>query len=601
MNVLPSVARWQRIRREARGGEGGPGPIRLSTGLFAGLVLPLLLASGGAGIAQTIDTNLWVTDHPVYAIVRDGGTIYTGGVFTQVHPHPTQVNPTGAGGQPRNRIAALDAATGTATAWNPNANGGVYALAVSGNTVYVGGDFTEIGGQARKGIAALDATTGAATAWNPDADGTVYSLAVSGGTVYVAGSFTRMGGQARNNIAALDATTGAATAWDPNAQNSSTIYVQALALSGGTVYAGGEFNSIGGQPRNNIAALDMATGAATAWDPNANSTILTLAVGEGTVYVGGSFDFIGGQTRGRIAALDSVTGAATAWNPLANDNVFTLAVDGGTVYAGGWFDGIGGQRRSLIAALDAATGAATDWDPNAMYGVIPHRYGTVGALAVSAGTVYAGGDFTIIGGETQPNFASITADARTATLLVQFEAATTAEGIELRWSFGDASPITTVTLERSLDNVGPWLSIAPESHDESGVTVAMDLSAGDSREYFYRLVVHTTDGGQMVFGPVSASYRESSLKSDLAPLLPNPSSGRGQAQYSVARAGRVRLELLDISGRVMETLSDRIQGQGRYTLMWDSAGPHGRLLPGLYLVRLLAPDLMTTRKVALIR
>jgi hypothetical protein len=60
------------------------------------------------------------------------------------------------GGQARNRIAALDAA-GNAMDWNPNASDTVYALAVSGSTVYAGGQFTQIGGQARPYFAAFGA------------------------------------------------------------------------------------------------------------------------------------------------------------------------------------------------------------------------------------------------------------------------------------------------------------------------------------------------------------------------------------------------------------------------------------------------------------
>ncbi|MFO1372338.1 MAG: PQQ-binding-like beta-propeller repeat protein [Candidatus Competibacteraceae bacterium] len=63
--------------------------------------------------------------------------------------------------------------------------GWVYALVVSGNTVYVGGEFDSIGGQARNHLAALDANTGAATAWNPSPDGyRVSTLAIAGNTVY---------------------------------------------------------------------------------------------------------------------------------------------------------------------------------------------------------------------------------------------------------------------------------------------------------------------------------------------------------------------------------------------------------------------------------
>jgi hypothetical protein len=111
----------------------------------------------------------------VTAAIPDGaGGWFIGGTFTQV------------GGQARERLARLNA-DGTLHPWNPNANGTVLALAVSGSTVYAGGAFTSIGGQTRNGIAALDASTGVATAWDPNANGTVYSLAVSGSTVYTGG------------------------------------------------------------------------------------------------------------------------------------------------------------------------------------------------------------------------------------------------------------------------------------------------------------------------------------------------------------------------------------------------------------------------------
>ena len=80
-----------------------------------------------------------------------------------------------------------------------------------------------------------------------------------------------IGGQNRNRIAKLSSTgTGAADpTWNPGANNS----VHALAVSGGDVYAGGDFTSIGGQSRNRIAKLSSTgTGAADpSWNPDANS------------------------------------------------------------------------------------------------------------------------------------------------------------------------------------------------------------------------------------------------------------------------------------------------------------------------------------------
>jgi hypothetical protein len=306
----------------------------------------------------------------------------------------------------------------------------VYALAGSGSTIYAGGSFTNIGGQPRNRLAALDTSTGLATTWDPNASNMVTALVASDSTIYAGGFFTTIGGLTRNHIAAWNIATGTLIAWDPNAND----WVHALAVappisgvSGGTVYVGGSFTSIGGQPRNRIAALDASTGTATAWDPNANNNVNTLAIAPpipgisgSTVYIGGGFTTInGGTTRNRIAALDASTGTATVWNPNADSNVDALAVappisgvSGSTVYAGGVFDSIGGQTREGIAALDAGTGTATAWNPNAGYGVIT----LVVVPPISGGssrTIYAGGTFTTIAGRPNSYLAALRDGAAT--------------------------------------------------------------------------------------------------------------------------------------------------------------------------------------------
>ena len=112
-------------------------------------------------------------------------------------------------GQTRNYIARLDATTGLADSFNPTANSSVFSIAVQPDgKILVGGIFNganSIGGQTRNRIARLDATTGLADSFNPNANSNVYSIAVQAdGKILAGGFFTSIGGQPRNRIARLD-------------------------------------------------------------------------------------------------------------------------------------------------------------------------------------------------------------------------------------------------------------------------------------------------------------------------------------------------------------------------------------------------------------
>ena len=338
----------------------------------------------------------------VRALAISGSTLYAGGGFQSI------------GGQLRRYLAALDTGTGLATAWDPSPSNGAYVIALSDTTVYVGGDFNTIGGQTRPFLAALGKVSGLASAWSPNPNNGVRAIVVNAGTLYVGGTFFSIGGQSRNAIAEISTTTGLATAWNPNAAGISIVTVHSLAVSGGTVFAGGDFTSIGGQARRGVAALSATTGLATAWNPNPGSTPLlvagpvvkTLAIQGGNLFVGGAFTTIGAVTRNHIASIVVSSGVVTPWNPNANISVHALAASGGLIYAGGRFTTIGGQIRSGLAALNAA-GSATPWDPQ------PDA--PVHAIALSGATVFAGGEFSFIGGALRNRIAALDAASGLAT------------------------------------------------------------------------------------------------------------------------------------------------------------------------------------------
>ncbi|RZK47823.1 MAG: hypothetical protein EOO59_17340, partial [Hymenobacter sp.] len=165
----------------------------------------------------------------------------------------------GKGGQPVLRTAATgwNALSGTAGQQN-GVDGPVFALAVSGTSVYVGGSFASAGGVAASNVARWDGSTWSALG-TPAANGVdnvVLALAVSGPNVYVGGQFASAGGVAASNVACWNGTAWAALGTP--AANGTDDAVNALAVSGPSVYVGGAFTTAGTLPAQHLARWDGA-------------------------------------------------------------------------------------------------------------------------------------------------------------------------------------------------------------------------------------------------------------------------------------------------------------------------------------------------------
>jgi hypothetical protein len=171
--------------------------------------------------------------------------------------------------------AAADTAQSAVVSANPVdftphvLDGTVWALAVVGDTVVVGGSFTRVQDSARKvtyarkNIFAYGLRDGAVRSFAPAVDAAVYSLTPGASdTVYLGGGFKTVNGAAQRGLARVAVSNGARIAgfgarihWGD---------VRALATRGGKLYAGGTFSAISGVTRVGLARMDAGTGAVDA-------------------------------------------------------------------------------------------------------------------------------------------------------------------------------------------------------------------------------------------------------------------------------------------------------------------------------------------------
>jgi hypothetical protein len=284
-------------------------------------------------------------DARVYALTSLGSTVYLGGEFGGVQ-----------GGTSPNYAAAFTTSGALVAGWDPDPDSDVYALTALGSTVYVGGEFEYVlnssaSSVARNGLAAFTATGTLVSGWDPALDNPgVYGLAASGSTIYVGGDFAQAGAATRLNAAAVGVD-GALQAWapDPNGR----VNAVAADTGAGMTYLAGSFRSVNGAIARSYSAAASAGGAILdPWPRLGPPTLYALSVakqgtGAGTVTSSPAGIDCGATCASSIRAGRTVT--------------LTAAAAAGSTFAG-WGGACSGTAATCAVTMDQARSVTAQFD-----------------------------------------------------------------------------------------------------------------------------------------------------------------------------------------------------------------------------------------------
>jgi hypothetical protein len=283
------------------------------------------------------------TDSHISALAVSGGDLFVGGAFTSVSS--LSQNAISANHIARwNTSGSFWSALGSPTQNGTNRR--VFSLAVSGTDLFVGGEFTDVKSSIQRNLSAdwVARWSTTTSTWRPmggvERNGLstgVYALAVIGADLYVGGDFTSVLETNRNPIGAerIARWSMTAEAWFPlgdaeqNGLNGSLV--TCLAVTGQDLWVGGFFDGALTHGSGNIGIIQSANNIARwsttggFWSPLGSSTqngvngsVLAMASSGDELFVGGSVFAVNSSTQRNISSRGIATAfisvASPTWN-----------------------------------------------------------------------------------------------------------------------------------------------------------------------------------------------------------------------------------------------------------------------------------------------
>ena len=106
---------------------------------------------------------------------------------------------------------------------------------------------------------------------------------------------------------------------------------------------------------------------------------------------------------------------------------------------------------------------------------------------------------------------------------------------------------------------------------------------------------------QINFKGFVAGIKDETIENNSLVIFPNPTSGPVEIAYQVDGTSAVKLEVIDMNGKSVDTLVDGLVNPGNYKTKWDLSDVKGKqVVSGNYMVR-FSQELNSTTKMIVIQ
>lgn len=278
-----------------------------------------------------------------------------------------------------------------------------------------------------------------------------------------------------------------------------------------------------------------------------------------------------GEKNSIAAVSDGQGGAYISWsNSGANDDIMIQHVGvSGAILSSGSANGAivcsaPGTRGESVCAPDGAQGALVAW---------------ADARGSSGRDIYV---------------QRVTPNGAVATLLAIVDTDITADHVRLRWHAAALAGMPVVVERRA--GALAWEPLEEARADAGGLIEFEDRAIAPGAAYDYR--VSWTENGVTHHGGETRALIPHGVALAMSAPTPSPARSCFELELSVPNGRDASIELLDVTGRLLERRT--LRGTGVAPLR-VRVGDGGRLAPGVYLLRLADGASSISRRAALVR